>query len=65
MLAVKGTRITSDEEERVRRGYNISTHYEMGDIIDKYEIVGSDVGKIEIQYEHQDLSSVSLSYPYC
>jgi len=52
MLAKKITRITSDEEERRRLGYDLSTHYEMGDRIEKYVITGGDGALMNVKYEH-------------
>ena len=43
MHAIKRSRITSDEEERRRLGYQLSTHYEVGDITEGVRIIGSDI----------------------
>lgn len=51
MYGTRGERITSDEEERIRRGYNISHHYEKGSKVDQYVIRG-DTSSFEITYEH-------------
>jgi hypothetical protein len=50
MSASRSERITSDEEERMRRGYNISRHYERGSTVEKY-IVKADTS-FKIMYEH-------------
>ena len=52
MLAVKRTRITSDEEERQRRGYAITPHYEIGNNANSYTISGTDNEQMVIRYEH-------------
>jgi hypothetical protein len=51
MLATKINRITSDEEERKRKGYDITIHYQMGERIDRYTIFGKDEN-FELRYEH-------------
>jgi uncharacterized protein YbaR (Trm112 family) len=51
MHAVKRSRITSDEEERRRLGYQLSTHYEVGNITEGVRIIGSDI-EITLNYEH-------------
>jgi len=52
MLAWKRTRITSDEEERTRKGYRISTHYEPGKQIARFTVAGAGGAKITLSYEH-------------
>lgn len=52
MLATLQHRITSDEEERMRLGYVVTTHYEMGDRIRKYSASSKEGVTFEIEYEH-------------
>lgn len=52
MFAVKRSRITSDEEERMRLGYRLSTHYHMGPDISRYTISGNNGITMELAYEH-------------
>ncbi len=52
MLATLQHRITSDEEERMRLGYVVTTHYEMGDKIHKFSAISKDGVTFEIEYEH-------------
>ena len=52
MHAWRRTRITSDEEERIRLGYQISTHYEMGPNIQEFHVKGKDGASLTLQYEH-------------
>jgi superfamily II DNA or RNA helicase/uncharacterized CHY-type Zn-finger protein len=52
MYAVRRSRITSDEEERFRLGYRTSTHYEMGDNIQEFEVTAKDGFSFTIRYEH-------------
>ncbi len=51
MYAKKGNRITSDEEERVRLGYNVSCHYEKGTDLNEYVVEAGDT-EFRITYEH-------------
>jgi replicative superfamily II helicase len=51
MHAIKRKRITSDEEERLRLGYQLSTHYEIGTITERVKIIGSNI-EILLDYEH-------------
>ena len=51
MHAIKRSRITSDEEERRRLGYQLSTHYEVGNVTRGVRIIGSDI-EITLNYEH-------------
>jgi hypothetical protein len=51
MYASSSERITSDEEERMRRGYNISHHYERGPKVEKY-VVKANESSFTIIYEH-------------
>lgn len=46
--------ITSDEEERMRLGYRISSHYHPGTIIETWDISidGQDYGNFTISYDH-------------
>ncbi len=52
MLAISPHRITSDEEERMRLGYAVSTHYEMGDKINRFSVSSKEGVSFEIEYEH-------------
>ncbi|HYN44437.1 MAG TPA: DEAD/DEAH box helicase [Candidatus Limnocylindrales bacterium] len=52
MLATLQHRITSDEEERMRLGYAVSTHYEMGDKINRFSVSSKEGVTFEIEYEH-------------
>jgi very-short-patch-repair endonuclease len=52
MYAIRRFRITSDEEERMRLGYQISTHYETGDKIEEFEIKSKDNSLLTVKYEH-------------
>ena len=52
MHAWKRTRITSDEEERTRLGYEISTHYELGPKIENFEVFGNKKLTLNLKYEH-------------
>lgn len=52
MFAVKRSRITCDEEERMRLGYRLSTHYQMGQNISRFNITGSNKLSVELAYEH-------------
>ena len=52
MFAIRRERITSDEEERFRLGYNVSTHYEMGDDVHEYNVMGSRGLGFTLRYEH-------------
>jgi very-short-patch-repair endonuclease len=52
MYGVKRFRITSDEEERMRLGYETSTHYEAGDKTEEYTFTGQDDLSLTINYEH-------------
>lgn len=51
MYGSKKERITSDEEERVRLGYNISIHYEKGSHVESYT-VDAGTSSFKITYEH-------------
>jgi len=51
MYAKKSDRITSDEEERARLGYNVSCHYEKGNRFKEY-LIESDTSSFTITYEH-------------
>jgi superfamily II DNA or RNA helicase/ribosomal protein L37AE/L43A len=51
MHAVKRTHITSDEEERLRKGYRISVHYEPQLIAESVKIRGLNA-EITVEYEH-------------
>lgn len=52
MYAIRRLRITSDEEERLRKGYQTSTHYETGDKTQEFIIKNPDDLSLTIQYEH-------------
>lgn len=52
MLATLQNRITSDEEERMRLGYVVSTHYELGDKIKRFSASSKEGVSFEIEYEH-------------
>ena len=51
MHAVKRTHITSDEEERLRKGYKISVHFEPQPVTESAKIRGQNT-EILIEYEH-------------
>jgi len=51
MYAKKSDRITSDEEERARLGYNVSCHYEKGNQFKEY-LIEADTSSFSITYEH-------------
>ena len=52
MYAIRRLRITSDEEERMRLGYQISTHYEASDKIQEFDITTNNDLSLKILYEH-------------
>ena len=52
MYAYKRTRITSDEEERLRKGYKLSTHYEKGTVLKSSEVFLNDISMMLMNYEH-------------
>ena len=52
MYAVRRLRITSDEEERMRLGYQTSTHYEASDKIQEFDITTNSDLSLKILYEH-------------
>lgn len=52
MYAVRRFRITSDEEERMRLGYQVSTHYELGDRGERFAVNAKDGLSFSIRYEH-------------
>jgi len=52
MYAIRRLRITSDEEERMRLGYQTSTHYEAGDKTQEYTVTSNHDLSLTIQYEH-------------
>jgi superfamily II DNA or RNA helicase/rRNA maturation protein Nop10 len=52
MFAYKRTRITSDEEERLRLGYKLSTHYEKGSVLKSSNITLNGSTLMSIEYEH-------------
>ena len=51
MHSIKRTRITSDEEERLRLGYELSTHYQAKTPTECVKIIGSNI-EITLDYEH-------------
>jgi ATP-dependent helicase YprA (DUF1998 family)/ribosomal protein L37AE/L43A len=52
MYAIRRLRITSDEEERMRLGYQISTHYEASDKTQEYNVTTDNDLELKILYEH-------------
>ena len=52
MYAIRRLRITSDEEERMRLGYQISTHYQASHKIQEYDITTPNDLLLKILYEH-------------
>jgi hypothetical protein len=52
MFSVRRTRITSDEEERRRQGYETSTHYEPRSDQDSYRLTLPGGGVADLTYEH-------------
>jgi superfamily II DNA or RNA helicase/very-short-patch-repair endonuclease/ribosomal protein L37AE/L43A len=53
MVAKRKSNITSDEEERMRLGYDVNYHYHKGQNIEKYIIRDSDgEDAFELSYEH-------------
>ncbi len=52
MFAIRKLRITSDEEERLRLGYQSSTHYEASDKTQQFAISTKDDLQLLVQYEH-------------
>ena len=52
MYAIRRLRITSDEEERMRLGYQTSTHYEASDKTQEYDITTNNDLSLRIKYEH-------------
>ena len=52
MYAYKRTRITSDEEERLRLGYKLSTHYEKGTVLKSSNVTVDGNCLMSIEYEH-------------
>ena len=52
MYAIRRLRITSDEEERMRLGYQTSTHYQASDKIQEYDVTTDNDLTLKIQYEH-------------
>ncbi len=51
-LAIRRQGITSDEEERIRRGYKLSDHYHQGRHIDRWMLALNDVPLLWLAYEH-------------
>ncbi|MBA3045306.1 MAG: DEAD/DEAH box helicase [Euryarchaeota archaeon] len=51
MYGSKIERISSDEEERRRLGYNITSHYERGPTVENYTITSGETS-FDISYEH-------------
>ena len=52
MYAVMRTRITSDEEERMRLGYKLSVHYERGKQVSHYSADNAEAVAMTLSYEH-------------
>lgn len=51
MYAIRRLRITSDEEERMRLGYQTSTHYQASDKIQEYDVTTPNDLSLKILYE--------------
>ena len=52
MFARKTRTITSEEEERMRLGFNITYHYEKGEKPQKYELQLNDDSQASLTYDH-------------
>jgi superfamily II DNA/RNA helicase/ribosomal protein L37AE/L43A len=52
MFAWKRTRITSDEEERLRLGYKLTTHYERGTGLQSFDVTLNGSSVMRMDYEH-------------
>ncbi|GAB4543589.1 MAG: hypothetical protein Kow0063_36900 [Anaerolineae bacterium] len=52
MAARRRTSITADEEERMRRGYLIEVHYQMGDDAQAFQVRAGGQVVLEMTYQH-------------
>jgi ATP-dependent helicase YprA (DUF1998 family) len=78
MVARRRTSITADEEERMRRGYLVEPHYQMGDDIRAYQVSAGGQPAFKLTYQHNgriivvnrgtrqaDLEDEPLGFTYC
>ncbi len=52
MVARRRTSITADEEERMRRGYELKVHYQMSQAARRYRVQAGDQTAFHLTYEH-------------
>jgi ATP-dependent helicase YprA (DUF1998 family) len=52
MVARRRTSITADEEERMRRGYLVDPHYQVGDDVQTYQVLAGGQPGFELTYQH-------------